>query len=99
MVGKAIGHGNPWRLESSQRVPDFQVALTSDNLTRIAPRRSGIRDVRIIHPFGGLMGDDRSIVRRRNEKSANVEVERGIRLQTSIRDGGGMVSAGAAVGE
>src|SRR3954447_11751006 len=84
MVGEAIRHGDPWRLDAGKWVRDFQVALASNNLPGVSPRRGGIGDVRIVHPLGSFVGDDRSIVCRRNEEPTHVEVEWRISLQTPI---------------
>ena len=81
MIGKSIGHHNAWRLEAGQRVADFKVILATRDLPGVAPGRSGVDDVRIVHPLGRLMGYDCRVVRGGNEESAHVEVKRRVGLE------------------
>lgn len=81
VIGKTVGHHDTWRLEAGLRVADFKVILATRDLPGVAPGRSAVDDLRIVHPLGRLMGYDCRVVRGGNEASAHVDLKRRVGLE------------------
>src|SRR5579864_1642403 len=98
VIGHAVLAHDPWSLIASERISDFQIVLTSGNLTGVSPGGSVVDEVRIVHKFGDLMRRYGAVTSCGREQAADIKVEGRIRLERN-RSGGkdGVEPANATV--
>src|SRR5579862_4995330 len=97
VVGEAILPNDGGRVRAGEWVSDLQVVLTTGHLADVSPRRGRVHIVRIVRPLGGFMGQNHSVVRRR-EYAVCLEIKWRIGLECDRVDGiNTVVPAGTAV--
>src|ERR1700736_560968 len=82
VIGIAVGHHDARSLGAGEWVTDLKVVLASRHLSNMSPGGSAVDDVRIVHPLRSLVRQNGRIVRRGDEESAYLEVERRVGLES-----------------
>ena len=83
VVGETILPNDGGCVRAREWISDLQVVLTIGHLANVSPRRGRVHVIGIVHPFGGFMRQNHSVVCRR-EYAVRLEIKWRIGLERDL---------------